>query len=83
MASVPLVVDLDGTLVRTDTLHEQALALAKEHLPQAFLLPAWLLRGKAHLKQQLARRVSLDAGTLPWPWRWGRASWPGWRCTSC
>ncbi len=66
MASVPLVVDLDGTLVRTDTLHEQALALAKEHLPQAFLLPAWLLGGKAHLKQQLARRVSLDTGTLPY-----------------
>lgn len=62
----PLVVDLDGTLVRTDTLHEQALALAKAQPLQTLLLPAWLARGKAHLKQQLAQRISLDAVTLPY-----------------
>jgi 4-hydroxybenzoate polyprenyltransferase len=27
---------------------------------------AWLLRGKAHLKQQIARRVTLDPATLPY-----------------
>lgn len=62
----PLVVDLDGTLVRTDTLHEQALTLAKAQPLQTLLLPAWLLRGKAHLKQQLAQRIALDADTLPY-----------------
>ncbi|MGP1681635.1 MAG: UbiA family prenyltransferase [Giesbergeria sp.] len=62
----PLVVDLDGTLVYTDTLHEQALALAKAQPLQIFMLPAWLMRGKAHLKQQLALRISLDASTLPY-----------------
>jgi 4-hydroxybenzoate polyprenyltransferase/phosphoserine phosphatase len=62
----PLVVDLDGTLVRTDTLHELALALVRKHPMQALCLPFWLLRGKAHLKQQLARRVGLDASTLPY-----------------
>ncbi|MFT3779352.1 MAG: UbiA family prenyltransferase [Ottowia sp.] len=65
-SSRPLVVDLDGTLVQTDTLHEQALALAREHPMQVFLLPAWLSRGKAQLKQQLAQRVALDAATLPY-----------------
>lgn len=62
----PLVIDLDGTLVCTDTLHEQALALAKTRPLQSLLLPAWLVRGKAHLKQQLAQRISLDAATLPY-----------------
>ncbi|MHA7600651.1 UbiA family prenyltransferase [Alicycliphilus sp. T452] len=64
--SPPLVVDLDGTLVRTDTLHEQALMLAKTRPLQTLLLPAWLMHGKAHLKQQLAQRIALDAGTLPY-----------------
>jgi 4-hydroxybenzoate polyprenyltransferase/phosphoserine phosphatase len=63
---LPLVVDLDGTLVCTDTLHEQALALAKARPLQTLCLPAWLASGKAHLKQQLAERVSLDAATLPY-----------------
>lgn len=62
----PLVVDLDGTLVCTDTLHEQALALAKTRPLQTLLLPTWLMRGKAHFKQQLAQRISLDAATLPY-----------------
>lgn len=62
----PLVVDLDGTLVRTDTLHEQALALVKEQFLQTLRLPAWLMHGKAHLKQQLSQHVSLDANTLPY-----------------
>jgi 4-hydroxybenzoate polyprenyltransferase/phosphoserine phosphatase len=62
----PLVVDLDGSLTRTDTLHEQALALAKTQPLRTLLLPAWLMRGKAHLKHQLAQRVSLDPATLPY-----------------
>lgn len=63
---LPLIVDLDGTLVCTDTLHEQALALAKARPLQTLWLPAWLAPGKAHLKQKLAERVSLDAATLPY-----------------
>ena len=65
-ATPPLVVDLDGSLARTDTLHEQALALAKTQPLKTLLLPAWLMRGKAHLKQQLAQRVALDPATLPY-----------------
>lgn len=62
----PLVVDLDGTLTRTDTLHEQALALAKAQPLGTLLLPAWLMRGKAHLKRLLAQRITLDPATLPY-----------------
>ncbi|MCP3139463.1 UbiA family prenyltransferase [Pyxidicoccus xibeiensis] len=63
---VPLAVDLDGTLVRTDTLHENLLALFK-HAPWLLLLaPLWMLKGKAFFKAEVARRVSLDASRLPY-----------------
>jgi hypothetical protein len=31
-----------------------------------FLLPLWLARGKAHLKRQVARKVTLDVNSLPY-----------------
>jgi 4-hydroxybenzoate polyprenyltransferase len=66
LGSPALVVDLDGTLVRTDLLLESALALLKRRLYYLFTLPLWLLRGRAYLKQQIARRVSLDVSVLPY-----------------
>ncbi|HEV2583219.1 MAG TPA: UbiA family prenyltransferase [Ktedonobacteraceae bacterium] len=64
--SPPLVVDLDGTLVKTNLLLEAALALLKEKPQYIFVLPVWLLKGKAYLKQQVTRRVSLDVSVLPY-----------------
>lgn len=61
-----LVVDLDGTLVRTDLLIESVCALLKRNILFAFLLPLWLLKGKAHLKNEIALRVDVDAGLLPY-----------------
>ncbi|MBF5041850.1 MULTISPECIES: UbiA family prenyltransferase [Myxococcaceae] len=63
---LPLVVDLDGTLTRTDTLHESLLLLLKQHPLLVLLVPLWLLKGKAHLKAELARRVVPDAAHLPY-----------------
>jgi 4-hydroxybenzoate polyprenyltransferase len=62
----PIAVDLDGTLIRSDLLYESALALVKLNPLYLFLLPWWLLKGKAHLKHEIARRVSLDASSLPY-----------------
>jgi len=64
--SLPLVVDLDGTLVRTDLLVESFLALIKQNPLYLFLLPFWLLRGRAFLKQQISQRVILDVSLLPY-----------------
>lgn len=61
-----LAVDLDGTLVRTDLLLESLLALVKQRPACIFKLPGWMLKGKAYVKQEIARRVSLDASTLPY-----------------
>ena len=62
----PLYVDLDGTLIATDLLHESALRLLRSAPLAALRMPAWLLRGKAHLKQQLAERIGIDAAALPY-----------------
>ncbi|MCS4235349.1 UbiA family prenyltransferase [Stenotrophomonas sp. BIGb0135] len=61
-----LCVDLDGTLLRSDILYESLLALLAHNPLYIFLVPIWLLRGKAHVKRQLASRVQLPADSLPY-----------------
>ncbi len=65
-SSLPLVVDLDGTLVRTDLLLESLFALLRQNPLYLFVLPFWLLKGRAYLKQQLSRRFTFDASLLPY-----------------
>jgi len=62
----PLVVDLDGTLILTDMLHESALKLFRDYPAQIAKVPIWLAGGKAVLKRKLADRVEIDACTLPY-----------------
>jgi len=64
--TIPLCVDLDGTLVRTDMLHEALLLLAKSSPRSLPALPAWLLRGKAGFKHLVAERVTIDPAALPY-----------------
>lgn len=66
MSAIPLVVDLDGTLILTDTLHEAALRALREQPSAVMRIPLWLLRGKAYLKQKLAACSEFDAGALPY-----------------
>ncbi|HEU4665429.1 MAG TPA: UbiA family prenyltransferase [Dokdonella sp.] len=63
---VALCVDLDGTLVHTDLLHESVIALLRRNPFWLFLLPLWLWRGKAQLKREIARRVCPDVTRLPY-----------------
>ena len=62
----PLVVDLDGTLVKTDTLWEGILLLIKKQPLYVLLMPWWLLYGKACFKARIADRVEIDASVLPY-----------------
>jgi 4-hydroxybenzoate polyprenyltransferase/phosphoglycolate phosphatase-like HAD superfamily hydrolase len=66
VTSVPLVVDLDGTLVKTDLMVESFFALIKQNPFLVFLCPFWLLKGRAFFKQQITRRVTLDVSVLPY-----------------
>ncbi len=66
MNAIPLAVDLDGTLVLTDTLHESALRALRERPLSLAQLPQWLARGKACVKQRLAGLTAFDPASLPY-----------------
>lgn len=61
-----LCVDCDGTLIRTDLLHEAVFRLMKQSPLSVLLLPLWLMHGKAYLKDQLAKRVEIEPALLPY-----------------
>ena len=65
MTAVPLCVDLDGTLLKTDTLYELTVRVLKQQPWLLIVLPLWLLRGKHILKRELSRRCQLDSALLP------------------
>lgn len=62
----PLVVDLDGTLVATDTLVESLIKLAKQSPLALFAVLLRLLAGRAAFKQAVASRSNIDARRLPY-----------------
>lgn len=64
-AEVPLVVDLDGTLVQTDTLVESMFAAVRTNPLILLQVPLWLAGGRARLKQALAQQSAFEVRTLP------------------
>lgn len=65
-AEAPLVVDLDGTLLLTDLLHETAVSAAARAPGKALRALPPLLRGdRAAVKRRLAEAGPVDAATLP------------------
>src|SRR4051812_1319787 len=63
---LPLCVDLDGTLVRSDTLHEQYLNALVRRPFAALLVVALLLRGKAAFKRGLNQLSPVNPESLPY-----------------
>jgi len=63
---IPLCVDLDGTLVKLDTLHQALFLLLRRNPTSIFRIPGWIAKGKAYLKDQVMQRVTLDASALPY-----------------
>ncbi|HTY87672.1 MAG TPA: apolipoprotein N-acyltransferase [Candidatus Acidoferrum sp.] len=64
--NVPLVVDLDGTLIRTDLMWESLARLLRRNPFAIFQILFWWSRGRAWLKQTLAARVQINPADLPW-----------------
>lgn len=62
----PLCVDLDGTLVKSDTLVDSTLALARHQPAMLLRIPGWLFSGKAALKRHITSAVTLDVAHLPY-----------------
>lgn len=62
--SMPLVLDLDGTLIAGDLLYKSFASILRRNPFVVFQCAAWLLRGRAALKRQLALRACIDWGRL-------------------
>ncbi len=65
-ASMPLIVDLDGTLTPTDTLLESGLQLFKRHPLDGLKAAFKLLKGRAALKDFVASRALIRVDRLPY-----------------
>ena len=63
---LPLVVDLDGTLIRSDSLHESAALAIRLNFLAIFNILYWTLRGPQYLKFRLAEMVAINVATLPY-----------------
>ncbi|WP_156997184.1 UbiA family prenyltransferase [Agromyces aureus] len=61
----PLVVDLDGSLLRGDTLHESIVANLRHPLVIAAAVVALLTSGKAAMKRRLAQTGRVEVALLP------------------
>lgn len=63
---LPLCVDLDGTLVKSDTLVDSLLVLLRTRPLQMLKLPFLVLKGKAAFKAFVTSSVTLDVVHLPY-----------------
>ncbi len=63
---LPLVADLDDTVLRTDSLIESIFVLARTKPTYLLRLPVWWLRGTAHCKRLLAAAAIPDVRLLPY-----------------
>jgi hypothetical protein len=67
----PLIVDLDGTLVHTDLLHETLIGALKEKLCLCFCIPFWLLSTLSKRYNEFRRLIVIfhELYAFGPPWR--------------
>ena len=63
---VALCVDLDGTLVKSDTLLDTVLVVARQKPMELLHIPGWIAQGRAAFKRHLTKLVALDVEYLPY-----------------
>ena len=63
---IPLCVDLDGTLVKSDTLVDAVLLLLRQQPRTPLEWPRWLRSGRAGFKREVTRRAVVDVEHLPY-----------------
>ena len=66
VSSHPLVVDLDGTLCRTDSLWETFFAAWRVRWWLPLVVPFWLMAGRTRLKSRLVDVALPTISSLPW-----------------
>ncbi|HEY9137748.1 MAG TPA: UbiA family prenyltransferase [Terriglobus sp.] len=65
-AEVPLCVDLDGTLVKSDTLVDAVLLLARQQPTSPLHWPRWVSKGRAGFKREVTGRATIEVEHLPY-----------------
>ncbi|HEY4379608.1 MAG TPA: UbiA family prenyltransferase [Acidobacteriaceae bacterium] len=65
-AEVPLCVDLDGTLVKSDTLLDTVVVLTRQSPASLLQFPRWVAQGKASFKRQVSLITEIDVVHLPY-----------------
>ncbi|MCK5831567.1 MAG: UbiA family prenyltransferase [Methylococcales bacterium] len=65
-SSLPLCVDLDGTLIKTDSLHESVLQLLRQKAIYCIIGLSWAIKSKAFFKAKLTEHVKLSPKSLPY-----------------
>jgi 4-hydroxybenzoate polyprenyltransferase len=65
-AGVALCVDLDGTLVKSDTLLDTVLVIARQKPSAILQIPGWIAQGRAAFKRHLTSTVEVDVEFLPY-----------------
>lgn len=61
-----ICVDLDGTLIKSDSLVEHMFKFVSQNVFRIFMVALWMLRGPAVLKQRLAERIGLRVDLFPY-----------------
>jgi len=61
---LPLCVDLDGTLIQGDTTWIATKLFCRRYPLKIYKLLVWLIKGRAHLKRQLANHIDIDPSTI-------------------
>ena len=62
----PLCVDLDGTLVKSDTLLDTVIVLARQSPGSLLKFPKWIAEGKAAFKRNVSLLAAIDVVHLPY-----------------
>lgn len=62
----PLCVDLDGTLVKSDTLVDAVLLLARQQPASPLHWAGWLRKGRAGFKREITDRAIVEVEYLPY-----------------
>lgn len=62
----PLCVDLDGTLIKSDSLFDAICQFLRRNPFRFWQLWNWLVEGRARLKAEVASRAPLDPAELPY-----------------
>ena len=62
----PITIDIDSLLVGSSLTSECLVEAVRRHPAIVLRLPFWAMRGKAVLRQRLAKYAELDVTTLPY-----------------